>query len=114
MEDGDGGDRVVAPGAMGSGVARRLREHGAEVLTPTARPEFGDAGTGGDGGHGRDPRAGPAGGGHDPIDRAAFLGEDAAGAAVFEGISTTYDRIARDAASARREVGTLQAFVQPH
>ena len=45
---------------------------------------------------------------------AAFLGEDAAGAAVFESIAAVYDRIARDAGGPRREVGTLEAFVRPN
>lgn len=41
---------------------------------------------------------------------AQFLGEDAAGAAVFEGIAQLYARIAADAAGDRREVKLIEAF----
>jgi hypothetical protein len=43
---------------------------------------------------------------------AAFLGDDKAGAAVFEGIAQLYERIAADAAGERTEVAVLEAFAK--
>ncbi len=43
---------------------------------------------------------------------AAFLGDDPAGVAVFEGIAQLYERIARDAAGERAEVAVIEAFAQ--
>lgn len=44
---------------------------------------------------------------------AAFLGDDPAGAAVFEGIAALYERIAADAAGARTEVAVIERFANP-
>lgn len=44
---------------------------------------------------------------------AQFLGEDAAGAAVFEGIAQLYDRLAADAAGPRHEATVIEAFAKP-
>ncbi len=41
---------------------------------------------------------------------AAFLGTDAAGGEVFEGIARLYERLAADAAGDRAEVGALERF----
>ena len=43
---------------------------------------------------------------------AAFLADDPAGAAVFEGVAQFYQRIADDAEDDRAEVGVIEAFAQ--
>jgi putative dehydrogenase len=42
---------------------------------------------------------------------AAFLGEDAAGAQVYEGIAQFYRRIAADTVDERRESTAIEAFI---
>lgn len=41
---------------------------------------------------------------------AAFLGDDPAAAAVFEGIAQLYDRVAQDVAGGRQEAGIIERF----